>query len=80
MKVPDAVVLAVNSVLATSPAAGGAQKGGLVSAVWLARQKKRNVYNVVVVAEFGDGCLATVWRRRTVLSRAGAGVGRALRV
>ena len=75
---PDAVVLAVNSVLAASPAAGGALKGGLISAVWLAQQKKRNVYNVV--AEFGDGCLATVWMRRTVLSRVGAGVGRALQV
>ena len=61
---PDAVVLALNSVLAASlaMAAGGAQKGGLVSAVWLAQQKKRNVYNVAVV-DFGDGgcgCLATV--------------------
>ena len=81
---PDAVVLALNSVLtATLAAAGGAQKGGLVSAVWLAQQTKRNVYNVAVV-DFGDGgcgCLATVccWWRRTVLSRAEAGVAHARR-
>ena len=77
---PDAAVLALNSVLTASlaMAAGGAQKGGLVSAVWLAQQTKRNVYNVAAVAvDFGDGgcgCLATVccWWRRTVLSRAEA--------
>ena len=66
---PDAAVLALNSVLTASLAAArGAQKGGLVSAVWLAQQTKRNVYNVAVV-DFGDGgcgCLATAcccwWR------------------
>ena len=82
---PDAVVLALNSVLAASlaMAAGGALKGGLVSTVWLVQQTKRNVYNVAVV-DFGDGgcgCLATVccWWRRTVLSRAEAGVAHARR-
>ena len=84
---PDAVVLALNSVLTASVlavAAGGAHKGGLVSAVWLAQLTKRNVCNVVVavVVDFGDGgcgCLATAccWWRRTVLSRVEAGAAHA---